>query len=189
MKLVLVHGFKVDDGGVKTVDTLIPFLPEHEIFQADYGWLGFFGVRVYSDTIARVIAGMAPEGSIGIGHSHGAAELIKACKFGAKFSQLILINPALDNDLEMPVGPDRIDVLHNSKDDVVIKAKYRPFHLWGDMGRVGYKGTDKRVHNHETRRLFNVKGHSAVFKRPEALANYIKKELLGTENNRQPRAD
>lgn len=174
MKLVLVHGFNVSDGGKSTVDTLKPFLKnDHEILEADYGWIGLLGVKFLGKRIARLIAGMTPHGAVGIGHSNGCMELIRACEYGAPFSHLIFINPALDNDIKIPLQVDRVDVLHNIYDSTVTLSKWYPFSYWGDMGRVGYKGHDKRVHNHETKKLFNVKGHSAIFTQAEILAGYI----------------
>ncbi|RKZ86756.1 MAG: hypothetical protein DRQ39_05350 [Gammaproteobacteria bacterium] len=179
MDLVFVHGFNVHDGGADTLDTLKPYLKDdHTILEADYGWIGLAGVKIFGKKIARVIAGMTPNGAIGVGHSNGCMELIRACEYGAPFSQLILINPALDNDINMPLQVGRIDVLHNLEDDVVTMAKWYPFSYWGDMGRVGYTGNDTRVHNHETQQIFNVEGHSGVFQRPEAVAAYISTKII-----------
>ena len=177
MKLVFVHGFNVSDGGKSTIDTLKPFLKnDYEILEADYGWIGLLGVKIYGKKIARVMAGMTPPKAIGIGHSNGCMELIRACEYGAPFSHLIFINPALDNDIKIPLQVDRVDVLHNLDDRVVTMSRLYPFCYWGDMGRVGYKGHDKRVHNHETKRLFNIMGrdaHDDIFTQAEILAGYI----------------
>lgn len=182
MKLVFVHGFNVRDNGKATIDTLKPFLSDHKIFEADYGLIGLIGVRTFGKKIARIISGMTPDGAIGIGHSNGCMELIRACEMGAPFDRLIFINPALDNDVDIPAQLNRVDVLHNLEDDVVTLSKWLPWHYWGDMGKIGYTGLDARVHNHETQMLFNVEGHSGVFSRPEALASFIQ-ELLDAERN------
>jgi len=173
--LVLVHGFNVRDNGKKTIDTLLPYLPEHKVLQADYGFFDLFGVRFFNKNIARVVAGMTPAGAIGIGHSNGCDILVRACKQGAKFSRLILINPALDKDTDFDAWETlrRVDVLHNVDDVTVTTARFIPFSPWGEMGRYGYQGNDSRVVNHETKRLFNASGHSDVFNHARALAAYL----------------
>lgn len=181
--IVLAHGFNVRDGGKETLDQIKPYLERtHNILQADYGWVGLLGVRLFGDNIARLIAGMTPANAIGIGHSSGCMELVRACEMGAPFKRLVLINPALDNDVKFADSLQRIDVLHNQYDRSVMAAKYLPFHPWGDMGRVGYRGNDLRVINHETFRLFGVMGHSEVFKQASAdLALYLD-DVLGLRN-------
>jgi len=176
--IVLAHGFNVKDGGKKTIDKLLPFLNKHAVLQADYGFFNLFGVRFFNKHIARVVAGMTPYGSIGIGHSNGCDILVKSCNAGAPFSRLILINPALDRDTEFPLGDlVRVDVLHNVDDHVVDKARLFLFHPWGDMGRVGYQGKDARVRNHETKSLLNVSGHSEVFDKAMTLYFYLEDTL------------
>lgn len=173
--LVFAHGFNVKDGGRGTLDRLLPYLERtHNILQADYGWLSLLGTWFYNDNCARLIAGLTPVNSVGVGHSNGCALLVKACDYGAKFKRLVLINPALDRDTEFPEQLDRIDVIHNLYDDTVTLSKWLPFHPWGEMGRVGYEGGDIRVMNHDSSELFGVFGHSAVLKEKAAeLAEYM----------------
>jgi len=172
--IVKVHGFNVRDGGLSTIDTLKPHFTEFNCLEADYGWIGLMGVKVYGKKIARVIAGMTPQNAIGIGHSNGCMELIRACEYGAPFRHLVLINPALDNDIKIPLQVERVDIYHNLTDYTVTAARLYPFSYWGDMGRVGYKGRDTRAHNHETGLLFGVTGHSGVFLQAERLSDHIK---------------
>lgn len=183
--LVLAHGFNVKDGGKNTIDKLRHFLGGHNVLQADYGYFDLFGVRFFNKHIAKVVAGMTPAGSIGIGHSNGCDILLRACHMGAGFSRLILINPALDNDADFPWNGKlrRIDVLHNVDDTVVTTSRFMLFHPWGDMGRVGYTGRDTRVINHETKRLFNASGHSDVFNHASALSVYFHGEHVRLNDN------
>lgn len=177
--LVLCHGFNVKDGGKETLDNLIPHLPLDNIQQADYGYFNLLAVRYFNDNIATVIAGMAADKSIGIGHSNGCAILVKAARLTSKIKRLVLINPALDDDTEFPAHLERIDVFHNWSDYLVTSAKFLLFHEWGEMGRVGYVGEDKRVFNHETIALFGVHGHSDLLqKKPHELAHYLKRNEI-----------
>ncbi len=174
-QIVLAHGFNVHDGGQNTTDKLIPHLEAagHQVIQADYGYFGLFGVRFFNKHIAKVIAGMTPEDSIGIGHSNGCAILVEAARQDAPFKRLILINPALDRDTEFPEQIERVDVFHNMDDFVVTTSKWLPWHPWGDMGRLGYNGVSLRVVNHETKRRLNVSGHSAVFEKAAELVAWF----------------
>lgn len=169
MNFVLAHGFNVSDGGAGSIDRLLPFLPG-TIQQADYGWTFRARVRLCNKNIAKTIAGMALPRSIGIGHSNGCALLLLAAKYGAPIRHLIFINPALDNDIDIPLQVDRVDVYHTDEDDAVKWAKYIPFSIWGDMGREGYKGEDSRVFNHSGTKLFGATGHSDIFNYADRLA-------------------
>jgi len=149
--VVLCHGFNVSDGGKDTTDSLRELTEAcgYTVLEADYGKFGLFAVRYFSDNVASVIAGMAPSGSVGVGHSNGCNILLQAAEQGASFDKLILINPALDNDFVVPKQVKHVAVICNSEDDVVQLSKFIPFHRWGNAGKVGYKGDDDRVKSYE----------------------------------------
>ena len=175
--IVLVHGFNVSDGGKASIDRLKPYLYDHNVIEFDYGWLGFFGVRFNKKKRAMKLVRMTPDGAVGIGHSNGCLELIRACKLGAKYKRLIFVNPALDNDIEIPEQLERVDVYYHPDDTVVTLSKFRPFLYWGDMGRVGYQGCDDRVVNHDVKELFGLTGtgavaHSIAFRHSYQLASH-----------------
>lgn len=178
--IVLVHGFNVDDNGEQTVNKLEKYVNKeiYNVLHGDYGYFGLWGVRFFNKNIAQTIAGMTPPNTVAIGHSNGCAILVRAAEYGAKFSRLILINPALNMDMEFPEQVERIDIFHNIDDTTVSWAKWLPFHRWGAMGRYGSISEDPRVFNHETKELFGISGHSAVFDVSEKLANYIKENLV-----------
>lgn len=156
------HGFNVKDAGKETIDQLLPFMQSDTVQQADYGYFNLLGVRWFNKSIASTLAGMANDDSIGIGHSNGCAILVEATKRTDKIKTLILINPALDADTIFPESVERVLVYHNKTDDVVTMSKWLPWHVWGEMGRVGYRGNDIRVTNFDTHELFGAEGHSGV---------------------------
>lgn len=177
--IILCHGFNVKDAGKATLGRLKPYLREHHIQDGGYGDFKMLGVRFFNDNIATVVAGMANDNSIGIGHSNGCAILRRAAFHTPNIKQLILINPALDNDLEFPDTVERIDVYHNKYDDIVTVSKWLPFMEWGDMGNVGYTGNSNRVFNHETNLMFSAQGHSEVLNNtPMLLSKHIKQRLI-----------
>lgn len=167
----LLHGYNVSDGGQNTTDKLIPTFNSLGFYtiQHDYGWLRFRGVLRKNKDIASSLVDKVLPNDIGIGHSNGCAILVKACRQGAQFSKLILINPALDKHIEFPVHIKEIHVFHTKHDKVVTLAKWsrkllfwRKNFLWGEMGRFGYKGDDTRVINHDVSSISNW--HSTIFK-------------------------
>ena len=142
--VVLCHGFNVSDGGKDTTDSLRELTEAcgYTVLEADYGLFGLFAVRFFSDNIASVL---------------------QAAEQGASFDKLIFINPALDNDFIVPEQVKEVVVIHNKDDDVVQLSKFIPFHKWGNAGKVGYKGEDKRVKNVEIK-TEGDNAHSAAFK-------------------------
>jgi hypothetical protein len=179
----LVHGFNVRDGGAGTTDKLIPLVESLGLnpVQHDYGWLDFFGVlRKNKDIALEIKEQLVDHDDIGIGHSNGCPILVKALLQGAKFSVLILINPALDKNYEFPGDVKEIHVFHNDNDLAVVGAKWlrksvfwRDDFLWGEMGNTGYQGGDSRVTNHAF-----ANGHSDVFSSRMISDLFVKVSLI-----------
>lgn len=171
MIYVKVHGIKARDD-YDNLDSLDPWL-EGQIIDADYGYLPATFARIINPFLARMLRNMTPAGAIGVGHSNGCALLIKAAELGAPFKRLILINPALDSDAELPPQIEKCLVLANRHDHIVRAASVLPWHSWGAMGKTGYTGKDKRYTNIFTDETLSVKGHGAVFEKPQQVAQYI----------------
>jgi pimeloyl-ACP methyl ester carboxylesterase len=169
-EVILTHGFNVRDEGVKTTDQLRPYFEQagYYVYEADYNWTGLLGVRLCNAKLARMMAGMVAENTIFVGHSNGCAIGWMASLCGAPFEQMILINPALDNDVKFGPQVKRIHVWHTRFDKPTMISKFLLVHPWGDLGRVGYKGNDPRVFNYNMADDFPmaVRGHSEVFKSP-----------------------
>ncbi len=145
----LVHGFNVRDDGKGTTDCLGTTLKRNSFnpVQFDYGWIGLLGARVFSHNIAKILASISQEDDIAIGHSNGCNIINQALNYGAKFKRVLYISPALDKRTVLHPNVERVIVLHTRKDWIVQLAALLPFHPWGNMGRVGYQGTDKRYEN------------------------------------------
>ena len=177
---LLVHGFNVKDGGAHTTDKLRPYLESagYRVVELDYNWTGLIGVRLCNAKLAKVIARMTdlvPGKLIAIGHSNGCAILQAASMRGAKFDQLVFINPALNSKARIGEQVRYIHVWHSPHDKAVTFARFLPFHKWGNMGAVGYRGKDPRFFNYdkESGRWVYPDGepaksasHSDVFEQP-----------------------
>lgn len=169
-RVILLHGFNVFDGGKRTVGKLRPYFEAagFRVKQPPYGWVGLLGLRYANAKVTPVIAEMIEPDDIVVGHSNGCAIAAAALDLGAPFSQMVLINPALDRDHPFSITKElrAIHVWHSPSDSPVKWAKLLPGHAWGDMGAVGYEGRrDPRVrcYNKETGFHISSSAHSDVF--------------------------
>lgn len=164
----LIHGFNVRDGGERTVGTLRPFLEGagYEVKRFRYGWKGLLGVRFGNDNLARIIADIVDPGDHVIGHSNGACLAKLAADHGAQFGHMVLINPALDADTTFAPSIRKISIWHSPSDGPVKFGALLPWHNWGDMGAIGYRGPyDPRVASFNKENGFPVSSskHSDIF--------------------------
>lgn len=166
----LIHGFNVSDGGNGTTDKFVRPLNDrgYHVIELDYGHIGGVVTKLCDRKMARMVARMAEPGSVIIGHSNGCTISCMAAQYGAKFSQMVWINPALDVDVKIGTYVNRVHVWYNQDDLAVTVASWIPGVMWGEMGAVGYKGKDPRVVNYNVGRngifpRFPVKGHSDIF--------------------------
>lgn len=169
MTVRIVHGFNVRDNGKGTTDKLVPYFrgAGQETKEYDYGWRWLLGVRFCNPETAALIAKETQPGDIGVGHSNGGLILKQAADLGAPFKGLVLIHPALENDCAFAPQLEWIHVYHGEPDQAVRAAQLLDIlpwnwfakHPWGDMGAVGYSGTDARVTNYDDKM-----SHSGNFK-------------------------
>lgn len=175
-RVILIHGFNVADGGERTTGRLARFFEEREcqvkLFR--YGWRGILGVRFGNPALSRLLADMSDTGDIVVAHSNGCAIAHVAAHRGAAFGAMVYINPALDRDAPLAAQIPALHVWHSPSDRPVAIAKWLPWHTWGDMGAVGYRGPrDLRITNFNKERGFPVssRAHSDVFE--EAQLSYF----------------
>lgn len=178
MTVYLLHGFNVGDGGKNTVARLEPFIPGTEVLHA-YGRVGLIRLRCVNARTVKELERDVQPGDVVIGHSNGcliAWELSRRVHLGA----VVCINPALRRDTLWP-GDTPVLCLYNSTDWVVQLgrmwgrlASYGGLypHGWGAAGRYGFD-PQENVTCWDTAAPYwshPVRGHSGVFKDPEALA-------------------
>lgn len=164
----LVHGFNVTDGGAGSVGKLAPYFTEagYEVKRFRYGWKGLLGVRFSNGTFAQLLADVISDGDAVVGHSNGGCIAKMAADLGAPIGHLVLVNPALDSEVKFAPQIERIHIWHSPSDTPVTWAKVLPWHAWGDMGAIGYRGNyDPRVSSYNKENGFPVssRAHSDVF--------------------------
>lgn len=148
MKIRLIHGIHEPEGmtnmGMLT-GHVRKAAPNSEVTLFNYGFLGFWKARFENTEIAHDFSTMSKlerrtdEREIWITHSNGAAIAYLAVdKFGATPDMIININPALDR--WRTAGIRRVMTIHSDNDRWVNLSQWLPGHIWGDQGKVGYKG-------------------------------------------------
>ncbi len=178
--IVLVHGFKVRDGGARTVDRLAESLREQghvvDTDTADYGWHFFFSVRFRHDKDVRRIARALETADLVIDHSNGANYTHQALELlgGDGWIDVVHFAPALDRDAQIPRAARKMIVYATPHDKAVKMSRWLLKHPWGDMGRVGYTGTDRRG---RTIMDDSVKGHSKWFRKPRMYVTSLLQEI------------
>lgn len=171
-----VHGaYNFLGGGVVSTDRLRPFFESagYGFIEHDYGFFGLFMAGFLNEREAIRLTKKVHPGDIGVGHSNGCDILLRAARMGAPFSQLVLINPALDAETEFPPEIDYVHVWHSPSDRPVQIAKLLPWHHWGSMGAVGYTGINPKIVNYDKENDFRVSSctHSDIFN-PDKLAYF-----------------
>ena len=144
----LIHGIKTWDANRSTISFLKYTLTRLRVVAVSYGYIpvlvAFFLSRVINWFVVRRLVNHIRQGQILIGHSNG-------CTIAYGVSQklytygLVLINPALDCDVEFDPYIKFIHIYYSHNDRITWLSRLVPFSLWGSMGTVGYKGKDPRV--------------------------------------------
>jgi len=166
MRVVLVHGFNVSDGGYRTVDGLSPVLKSRghttDTDSADYGFHDLIKVRFsHKHAVNRIVQALDQADAV-VTHSNGANYTMKALMRVSKPITVFHISPALNCKAHVPAVVKRMYIFHTRNDRAVKAAKWLLFHSWGSMGANGYKGFDSRVENLDfTKRVL---GHSDWFR-------------------------
>jgi hypothetical protein len=156
LRIIGVHGINSPEGA----NSMRFFMPgiQKQIPYADcstfeYGFMGFWQARWRNhDVAARLTRVSAPDGDepeflVWITHSNGAAVgFLAVDDYGAAPDMIVQINPALDRWLTPNVP--WVEVIYSEQDRVVDLAQWVPFHIWGDQGKVGYRGRRKNTISH-----------------------------------------
>ena len=167
----MIHGVRSVDPLKRGVGRLAPAFRSAGfcVTVPQYGFIPAFAVGILQridDSIASTIGSFLQPNDILLGHSNGAALTYLIAKH-YRIRGAILINAALDSE-HIP-DCDWVHVYYNSGDWITRLASMIPFHVWGDMGAVGYTGTHRSTvinvdcgHPPEPD-LPVLSGHNAIF--------------------------
>lgn len=145
MKIVLLHGIHSKEGD-NNMTALAPhlqkFVRDIPVVVHGYGFVGFWEARWSNKGVAEHLSKVVQHDDVLVTHSNGAAIAYLAERdFGMVCKGVLNINPALDRDLTTQCG--FAHTIYSESDRAVYLSRFLPFHLWGDQGRVGYKGKMK----------------------------------------------
>ena len=164
----MVHGIHSVEGN-NNMSVLWPYLqrslPGYTVALFSYGFMGFWQARWRNKRQAQRLAESLDDGDIIVTHSNGAAIAYLAVRdYGARPEGIININPALDRWLSADVP--WVETIHSDGDRWVWLSQWIPGHIWGDQGKVGYKGKATNVINHNASKFGGVMaydGHTCLF--------------------------
>ena len=166
MRIVLVHGFNVRDGGKHTIDKLAPYFIRAgynvDTDEADYGFFSLWMVRFKKHSAIRRIIGALQNADAVVTHSNGANYTMKALNLlTGKKLHVFHLSPAVNRNTLFPESVKRAVVYFTRTDFWVWISGFLPFHPWGRMGYSGAKTNDSRIQNRDFTDI--VKGHSDWF--------------------------
>jgi hypothetical protein len=175
LRVIGIHGIHSKEGD-NSMSQFVPglrnCLPDADVQLFEYGFMGFWEARWDNDEVAERLAAESylnktddKEFLVWVTHSNGGAIAYLACRdYGAHPDMVIQINPALDR-WKTPAAK-WVEVIHSEQDRAVNLSQWLPFHVWGDQGKVGYKGKLKNTVNHNATKFdgrMAYKDHCGVF--------------------------
>lgn len=178
-KIRLLHGIHEPEGD-NNMSRFAPLVqaaaPEAQVLLWQYGFMGFWQARWRNHEVAFDFASDSAVGrrrgelEVWVTHSNGAAVAYLAVeRYGARPDMIININPALDRWRTAAVP--YVLTIHSDGDRWVWLSQWLPGHLWGDQGKVGYRGQMKNTLNIDAGKAdpaMRYSGHVGAFEASRA---------------------
>jgi hypothetical protein len=148
-RVLVLHGINTD--GADNIDLLGERLmlhhncDVHDVPLAPTRWYNGRSRRIVRDNVARLAACMH-HGDHVICHSNGGRLAWECMNAGLRFGVVSMFSAALNECVTFrPCAYERIVNFHNPRDKALFFGSVLPGHIWGGMGRGGYKGISLRV--------------------------------------------
>ena len=152
----LLHGFNDPTAGKNNVDKCGPYLEvgddKVDVDEMDYGYYSYVSVRLRKrPAILRIVNAInaVPEdvNVVVICYSNGANYLRKALPYLNRSVEVVFCSAALNSKAKFHENMSKGWNFHIKSDMAIRLAALIPFHVWGSMGAMGYKGDDLRIMN------------------------------------------
>ena len=146
----LIHGIKTIDPDRSSI-SFLKYLIKLKVVVLSYLYVPVILAPITSIInyfiVRRFVRTIKP-GSILVGHSNGCTIAYGVSRLLYTHG-LVLINPALNKDVEFDPFIKFIHIYYSHNDRVTWLSRLMPFSLWGSMGTVGYQGNDPRVKQYD----------------------------------------
>lgn len=181
MRVHLIHGFNVSDGGRGSIGNLQSALRAASLTPVlhDYGWTGPLRLRLRNRSVVRKLLAEIEPGEAVAAHSNGALICRRlVLEDPHRLSAAVLIQPCVRRDLIWPAQL-RLLCLHNPYDYAVqlgrmwgrLSTLVTPFspHGWGAAGYYGFSVDQDNVTSWDTSANYwsvPARGHSTALRPP-----------------------
>jgi len=189
-RVLVLHGINTD--GRDNIDVLGERLmlhhgcEVHDIPLAHTKWYTGRSRRIVKINVERVAACMRPGDHV-ICHSNGGRLAYECMNAGLHFGVVSMFSAALDSCVTFrPCSYERIINFHNPRDKALFFGSAIPGHIWGGIGRGGYRGISLRVINKLCRSRKGL-AHSHWFQSPviEWAADEVMAHIAEVEAGKQ----
>lgn len=145
-RVYLIHGVRAEDAHNSSISFLVHRLKPVSplVKMLDYGFIPAIVAPLFNWLIVRMLKQQIRPGCILVGHSNGCALAYRLSQ-QVKVHGLVLVNPALNHDVEFDPSLAFIQVYWSHADRITWLSRLMPFYIWGSMGTRGYTGDDPRV--------------------------------------------
>lgn len=186
MRVILIHGWRVRDGGRGSIGTLADPLRDlgHEVHCVSYGYvLAPWSTRMRSRVFAKLLSTQVRPGDVLVGHSNGARVAWEASYYSRDLGPMVWLNPALDAYMTPARSVPRCLVVYNRRDVATRLARLVPGSPWGSMGTVGYRPHDGLIDGSDVRMdvLERGIGHSPYRRDPIRWADLLSGWIRGAD--------
>lgn len=135
----------------KILDGLVSYYGRNVVdvqYPRMWALLAYFDAAINRRAKAIVEASEPDGSSCVVAHSFGCLATVYAMRQGAQFDTVFFFGAAAPVDIILPEGKfRRIYNIHSDTDTTLFLGSLLPLHKFGNLGKTGYKGTQKNIFN------------------------------------------